>query len=232
MGKLREISPALINKRTVVAHLGSGASLCAMRGGQSVDTTMGFTPLDGLMMGTRCGAIDPGILLYLQLERDISTDDLQQLLYDKSGLLGISGISGDMRALLLSSDPRAAEAIELFPFEVAKAVCGMACTLGGIECLVFAGGIGEHAAQSCPAPARSAMPALKCQLFIRREEIGLILKSPADEIVPVEIEGGIIGGHASFSAPRSLRVCGHRGRPDQGLLSSSPSYGDLATASG
>jgi acetate kinase len=108
---------------------------------------MGFTPLDGLMMGTRCGAIDPGILLYLQRERDMSTDDLEQLLYHKSGLLGISGISGDMRALLLSSDPRAAEAIELFTFEVAKAVCGMACTLGGIECLVFAGGIGEHAAK-------------------------------------------------------------------------------------
>jgi acetate kinase len=146
-GKLREISPALVNKRTVVAHLGSGASLCAMRGGQSVDTTMGFTPLDGLMMSTRCGAIDPGILLYLQRERDVSTDNLEQLLYHKSGLLGISGISGDMRLLLLSSDPRAAEAIELFTFEVAKAVCGMAFTLGGIDCLVFTGGIGEHAAK-------------------------------------------------------------------------------------
>jgi acetate kinase len=145
--KLQEISPVLVNKRTVVAHLGSGASLCAMRGGQSVDTTMGFTPLDGLMMGTRCGAIDPGILLYLQRERGMSTDELEQLLYHKSGLLGISGISGDMRSLLSSSDPRAAEAIELFTFEVAKAVCGMAFTLGGIDCLVFTGGIGEHAAK-------------------------------------------------------------------------------------
>ena len=146
-GRLREISPVVVNKRTVVAHLGSGASLCAMRGGQSVDTTMGFTPLDGLMMGTRCGAIDPGILLYLQRERGISTDDLEQLLYHKSGLLGISGISGDMRSLLSSSDPHAVEAIELFTFQVAKAICSMACTLGGIECLVFTGGIGEHAAK-------------------------------------------------------------------------------------
>jgi acetate kinase len=144
-GRLKEVSPALAGKRTVVAHLGSGASLCAMRNGRSLDTTMGFTPLDGLMMGTRCGTIDPGILLYLQSERGMSAEDLEQLLYHKSGLLGVSGISSDMRTLLSSSDPRAAEAIELFTFDVAKAICAMALTLEGLDCLVFTGGIGEHA---------------------------------------------------------------------------------------
>jgi acetate kinase len=146
-GRLREISPALTGKRTVVAHLGSGASLCAMRDGRSVDTTMGFTPLDGVMMGTRCGTIDPGILLYLQRERGVSVQELEQIMYHKSGLLGVSGISSDMRMLLSSSDPHAAEAIDLFTFEVAKAVCAMALTLEGLDCLVFTGGIGEHAAK-------------------------------------------------------------------------------------
>ena len=146
-GRLREISPDLAGKRTVVAHLGSGASLCAMRKGRSVDTTMGFTPLDGVMMSTRCGTIDPGILLYLQRERGMSAEDLEQLLYHKSGLLGVSSISSDMRTLLSSGDPRAAEAVDLFTFEIAKAVCAMAVTLEGLDCLVFTGGIGEHAAK-------------------------------------------------------------------------------------
>lgn len=144
--RLTEISPALSAKRTVTAHLGNGASLCAMRHGRSVDTTMGLTPLDGLMMGTRSGAIDPGVLLYLQ-QRGMSLDDLQNTLYLESGLLGVSGISADMRALLASDDPGAAEAIELFTFRVAKEVAAMANTLGGIECLVFTGGIGEHCAE-------------------------------------------------------------------------------------
>src|SRR6202140_4451690 len=146
-GRLREISPALPAKRTVVAHLGSGASLCAMRDGRSVDTTMGFSAVDGVMGVACCGAIDPGILIYLQRERGLSVQELEQMLYHKSGLLGVSGISSDMRRLLSSSDPRAAEAIDLFAFEVAKAVCAMALTLQGLECLVFTGGIGEHAAK-------------------------------------------------------------------------------------
>ena len=108
---------------------------------------MGFTPLDGAMMGTRCGTIDPGILLYLQRERGMSAEELEQMLYRKSGLLGVSGVSSDMRTLLSSSNPRAAEAIDLFAFEAAKAVCAMALTLEGLACLVFTGGIGEHAAK-------------------------------------------------------------------------------------
>ncbi|KQW21439.1 acetate kinase [Afipia sp. Root123D2] len=144
--RLKEISPILAGKRSVVAHLGNGASLCAMRHGKSVDTTMGLTPLDGLMMGTRSGAIDPGVLLYLQ-QYGMSLDDLQHTLYLESGLLGVSGISADMRALLASEDSRAAEAIELFTFRVAREVAAMANTLGGLERLVFTGGIGEHSSE-------------------------------------------------------------------------------------
>jgi acetate kinase len=145
--RLNEISPILAGKSTVTAHLGNGASLCAMRDGRSVDTTMGFTPLDGLMMGTRGGAIDPGVLLYLQQEHGMSVDDLQHMLYQESGLLGVSGLSADMRVLLASDDLRAAEAIELFTFRVAREVAAMANTLGGLECLVFTGGIGEHSSE-------------------------------------------------------------------------------------
>lgn len=144
--RLAETSPNLAGMRTVAAHLGNGASLCAMRNGRSIDTTMGLTPLDGLMMGTRGGAIDPGVLLYLQ-QHGMSLNELECVLYQESGLLGVSGLSADMRVLLASDDPRAAEAIELFTFRVAREVAAMANTLGGLECLVFTGGIGEHSAE-------------------------------------------------------------------------------------
>lgn len=144
-GRLRLLSPSFANKRCVVAHLGSGASLCAMRDGASIDTTMGFTPLDGLVMATRCGAIDPGVLLYLQNERGLSATDLENMLYRESGLFGLSGLSGDMRALLASSDPHAAEAVELFVASVAGQTAMMVNRLGGLDCLIFTGGIGEHA---------------------------------------------------------------------------------------
>jgi acetate kinase len=142
--RLAEISPILAGKRTVAAHLGNGASLCAMRDGKSLDTTMGLTPLDGLMMGTRCGVIDPGVLLYLQQQRGMSADEVQDTLYQQSGLFGVSGLSADMRVLLASEDPAAGQAIDLFTFRIAREVAAMANTLGGLECLVFAGGIGEH----------------------------------------------------------------------------------------
>lgn len=144
-GRLVEIAPELAAKRTVIAHLGSGASLCALRDGRSIDTTMGLTPLDGLMMGTRCGTIDPGVLLYLQQHESMSVDDLQHLLYHESGLLGISGISSDMRTLLASGEAAAREAVDLFTFRAAQEIAVMANTLGGLDGLVFTGGIGEHA---------------------------------------------------------------------------------------
>ena len=142
--RLAAMSPEMAAKRTVVAHLGNGASLCAMREGRSVDTTMGLTPLDGLVMGTRCGQIDPGVLLYLLQETRMPVADLEHLLYQESGLLGVSGLSADMRSLEASEDAAAAEAIDLFGFRVAQQVAAMANTLGGLDCLVFTGGIGEH----------------------------------------------------------------------------------------
>jgi len=138
------LAPEWAHKRTVVAHLGNGASLCALHNGKSLDTTMGLTPLDGLVMGTRCGTIDPGVLLYLLQEEKMSADALQHLLYEKSGLLGVSGLSADMRTLLASREVPAREAVDLFAFRVAAQVAVMTNTLAGLDALVFTGGIGEH----------------------------------------------------------------------------------------
>ncbi|MGX0960145.1 acetate kinase [Bradyrhizobium japonicum] len=144
-GRLAKIAPQLVAKRTVIAHLGNGASLCALRDGRSVDTTMGLTPLDGLVMGTRSGTIDPGVLLYLQQHENMSVGDVQHLLYHESGLLGVSRISADMRVLLASREAAAREAVDLFVFRTVQEIAVMAASLGGLDCLVFTGGIGEHA---------------------------------------------------------------------------------------
>jgi acetate kinase len=144
-GRLAEIAPEFATRRIVIAHLGNGASLCALRDGRSIDTTMGLTPLDGLVMGTRCGTIDPGVLLYLQQHENMSVDEVQHLLYHESGLFVVSGTSADMRTLLASSAAAAREAVDLFTFRAAQAVAMMTTTLGGLDCLVFTGGIGEHA---------------------------------------------------------------------------------------
>ena len=133
--------------RVIVAHLGAGASLCAMRGRRSVATTMGFTALDGLMMGKRCGAIDPGVILYLLEEKHMSPQEVSDLLYEKSGLLGVSGISDDMRRLLATYDPRAERAIDLFVYRIVRELGSLASALGGLDALVFTGGIGEHATE-------------------------------------------------------------------------------------
>jgi acetate kinase len=133
--------------RTVVAHLGNGASLCALRGGRSVASTMGFTALDGLPMGTRCGALDPGVLLYLMDRHGLDARGLEKLLYQQSGLLGVSGVSSDMRALLASPDRHAAEAIDLFVYRIGRELGSLTAALGGLDALVFTGGIGENAAE-------------------------------------------------------------------------------------
>jgi acetate kinase len=132
--------------RVVVAHLGAGASMCAMRGRRSVATTMGFTALEGLPMGTRTGAIDPGVILYLMSERRMSLDAVTELLYKQSGLLGISGVSSDVRELLASPSPRAARALDVFVYRVGRELGSLAAALGGLDALVFTAGIGEHAA--------------------------------------------------------------------------------------
>ncbi|WP_372398415.1 acetate/propionate family kinase [Azospirillum sp. HJ39] len=148
--RLPEIAPELGDSRVVVAHLGSGASMCAIHGGRSVDSTMGFTALDGLPMGTRCGTIDPGVLIYL-MRKGMDADGIEKMLYNKSGLLGVSGISNDMRALLESTDPHAQEAVELFCFRIAKETGALAASMGGVDALVFTAGIGER---SAPVRAR------------------------------------------------------------------------------
>jgi acetate kinase len=131
--------------RVVVAHLGNGASLCAMRERQSVETSMSFTPLDGIPMASRCGALDPGVLLHLMRAEGMTVDELDDLLHHRSGLLGVSELSGDVRVLQASADPRAAEALELFAYRVSQAIAAHAVALEGLDALVFTAGIGEHA---------------------------------------------------------------------------------------
>ncbi|HEY5900148.1 MAG TPA: acetate/propionate family kinase [Burkholderiales bacterium] len=149
-GKLPQVLPG--RSKIIVAHLGNGASLCALKDGRSVASTMGFTALDGLMMGTRSGAIDPGVLLYLMDEKRMDARQLERLLYKESGLLGVSGLSHDMRTLLASGDARAREAIDLYVYRIVREVGSLAAALGGLDALVFTGGIGEHA-----APVRAAV---------------------------------------------------------------------------
>ncbi len=146
-GRLRTIDPALAEGRVVMAHLGAGASLCAVRDGRSIDTTMGFTALDGLMMATRSGALDPGVVLYLQQQAGMSAEAVQDLLYHRSGLLGVSGLSGDMRDLLASAAPAAREAVALFAFRIVRETGALMASMGGLDGIVFTAGIGENAPQ-------------------------------------------------------------------------------------
>ena len=166
---LPSLDPTLADARIIVAHLGSGASLCALYKGNSVATTMGFSPLDGLVMGTRCGNIDPGVLLYLMDHYNMDARALENLLYHQSGLLGVSGISNDMRTLLASDDPHAQEAIELFVYRTGREIGSLAAALGGLDALVFTGGIGEHSATIRNRISHHAM------------WLGLKLNDPANE---------------------------------------------------
>ena len=143
-GQLAAVAPGLARGRVIAAHLGNGASLCAMKDGKSVDTTMGLTALDGVPMGTRCGALDPGVVLYLMREMKLSLKAVEDLLYNRSGLLGVSDISSDMRTLLESAKPAAAEAVALFVHRVGREIGALAASLGGVDLLVFTGGIGER----------------------------------------------------------------------------------------
>ena len=143
--RLDELDLQPSGRKVIAAHLGNGASLCAIKDGQSIDTTMGFTALDGLVMGTRTGALDPGAVLYLFQQKSMTTSQVEHLLYSESGLLGVSGVSSDMRALLASDDPRAAEAVDLFAYRIARQTGALASSLGGLDMLVFTAGIGENA---------------------------------------------------------------------------------------
>jgi acetate kinase len=179
VGRLREQAPQLIRGRVIAAHLGSGASLCALQDGVSVATTFGFSVLDGLVMATRCGDLDPGVLLYLA-RQGRSCGDIEDMLYRRSGLLGVSGISGDVRRLLASDDPRAREALDLFAYRFALEAGALASALGGLDGLVFTAGIGEHA------------PAIRAQACGRLAWLGLELDAAANS-----------AGSAVISTPRS-----------------------------
>jgi acetate kinase len=141
---LPEVAPRIARGRVIVAHLGSGASLCALKDLRSIDCSLGFTALDGLCMGTRPGALDPGLVLYLFQGLGLSAQDVETILYKKSGLLGISGISNDMRKLLDSTEPTARLAIDFFVYRAAKEIGALAAVLGGLDALVFTAGIGEN----------------------------------------------------------------------------------------
>ncbi|MGT2467635.1 hypothetical protein ACVOMV_26380 (plasmid) [Mesorhizobium atlanticum] len=143
--KLRERYGAAAGGRAIVAHLGSGASLCAMGAGASVATTMGFSTLDGLVMSTRCGALDPGIVLHLLQDGKLSAGELTELLYERSGLLGVSGLSEDMRTLIGLKDPAAVEAVDLFVYRIGREIGSLAAAPRGLDTLVFTAGIGENA---------------------------------------------------------------------------------------
>jgi acetate kinase len=142
---LTRLDPTAAEGRVIVAHLGNGASLCAMVAGRSIASTMGFTAVDGLPMGTRCGALDPGVLLYFMDELKMDARAIETLIYKESGLLGVSGLSSDMRELLASDAPRARLAVDLFVYRIGREIGSLAAAMGGLDGLVFTGGIGEHA---------------------------------------------------------------------------------------
>ncbi len=168
---LKKDHPALARGKVVAAHLGNGASLCAMHNSQSIDTTMGMTALDGLPMGTRCGALDPGAVLYMIRALGMAPEDVEDALYNDSGLKGLSGATNDVKKLLASPDPHAAFALDFLALKTAQFAAAMAVSLGGIDALVFTGGIGENA-----APVRESV--LKRLRFLGPFETLVI---PADE---------------------------------------------------
>ncbi len=206
-GQLQQIDPDAVAGRAVVAHLGSGASLCALVGGQSVACTLGFGALDGLVMGARPGRLDPGILLYLLQARKMDARALEQLLYQECGLLGVSGISNDLRDLQASDSPHAREAIALFCYRAARELGSMVAAAGGLDALVFTAGIGEHNPE-----VRAGICAQSAWLGIRLDEEAnrngnLCISTPASTVrvwvIPTDEElmiarhtGAVIAGIA------------------------------------
>jgi acetate kinase len=148
LSRLGELAPALASARIVLAHLGNGASLCAVKEGRSIAATMGFTAVDGLMMGTRCGTIDPGVILYMVQHDGMDHAAIEDLIYRRSGLLGVSGISSDMRVLRASAEPAAKQAIALFVYRIVRELGSLVAALGGLDAIVFSGGIGAHDAST------------------------------------------------------------------------------------
>jgi acetate kinase len=171
--RLPQIAPQAAAGRTIVAHLGAGVSMCALQGGRSVATTMGFTALDGCPMGTRTGSLDPGVVLWLARERGLSIEAIERLLYRESGLLGLSGVSADMRVLLASDLPSARVAVDYFTYRLAREIGSLAAALGGLDALVFTAGIGENS-----APIRAAVCARCAWLGVALDERANAAGSP------------------------------------------------------
>lgn len=177
-GVLARDYPDLHQGRVVVAHLGNGASMCAIKAGRSIGSTMGFTALDGLPMGTRCGQLDPGVVLYLLRQNGMSPDEIADLLYKRSGLLGLSELSGDMRTLLSSDSPKAAEAIDYYVFRARREVGAMTAVLGGLDALVFCGGVGENA------------PEIRRRIIVDLGYLGLVANPEKNQANALDIGNG------------------------------------------
>ena len=182
--RLRHVAPDLASRKVIVAHLGSGASMCALDAGRSVESTMGFTALDGLPMGTRPGQLDPGVVLYLMGEKRMSAEAISDLLYKKCGLIGLSGISNDVRELLASSDPRARLALDYFAYRIALLAGMLAAAMQGLDGLVFTAGVGENA------------PAVREAVAARLAWLGLELDAKANA-----------AGKGRISRPQSRITC-------------------------
>jgi len=183
--RLRALAPAAAQGKVVVCHLGSGASMCAIDDGRSVASTMGFTALDGLPMGTRTGKLDCGVVLYLLQEKGMSAEQIEHLLYKESGLLGLSGISNDMRILTESDDPNAQEAVDYFIYRITRELGSLAAAMGGLDAVVFTAGIGEHS------------PKVRARVLRAAEWLGLAVDDEANSLVE---EGCISPGGARCSA--------------------------------
>ncbi len=176
---LDRIDPEDHHRRTIVCHLGNGASLCAIKSGQSVGSTMGFSALDGLPMGTRCGQLDPGVILYLLDQEGMTSAEISRMLYTESGLKGMSGLSNDMRELLASDSPHAAQAVDYFVFRIRREIGAMTAVLGGLDTLVFTGGIGENA------------PDIRARVCDDMGWLGVTLDAAANA-APFDVPGGLV----------------------------------------
>ncbi|MFY0990318.1 acetate/propionate family kinase [Halomonas sp. C05BenzN] len=187
--------------RVVIAHLGQGCSLCALQGGHSLTTSMGFTALDGMMMGSRCGSLDPGVVLHLQQQRGLSAAEVERLLYRDSGLLGVSGISADMRDLLESDHPNAREAVALFIERLLREIGALVALLGGLDALVFTAGIGEHADE------------IRLRTAKRLDWLGVTLDTAANRRHDLRIDRGrgpalaVIPTDEEGEIARATRIC-------------------------
>jgi acetate kinase len=202
--RLRSLDPALAKGRVVVAHLGSGASLCAMQDGRSVETTMGFTALDGVPMGTRPGRIDAGVILYL-MQQGWDAKRLERLLYHECGLQGLSGISNDVRALKASGDPRAQFALDYFAHRIAQETAQLATTMGGIDGFVFTAGIGERSG-SVRANVANRLAWLGVRLDEDANRADAPLISAPDSRIPVRV---IPTDEEAMIAGQTMEILGH-----------------------